>query len=137
MLHEFAHLERRDHLTRLIASAACTLFWFNPLVWLASRRLRAESECACDDRVIRAGVPPVEYAAHLLEVARDSREVRSAWAAAGMARPFDLEFRVRHILRGRIERPSSERWVMALVIVASLLVLLALAPLRTQLVPRF
>ncbi len=32
-------------------------FWFNPLFWMACARLRRESEAACDDAVLEAGVP--------------------------------------------------------------------------------
>ena len=44
--------------------------WFNPLVWTTSRRLRDESEQACDDAVLRRGLKAVDYASHLLAVAR-------------------------------------------------------------------
>lgn len=52
LLHEFAHLKRRDVLCQLAARLATALFWFNPLVWNVFRRLRAEQEMACDDLVL-------------------------------------------------------------------------------------
>src|SRR6185503_1967736 len=57
LLHEFAHVARRDALTHLMASLTCAVHWFNPAVWYAARRLRVERERACDDFVVEAGTP--------------------------------------------------------------------------------
>jgi bla regulator protein blaR1 len=47
-LHELAHLKRFDILTGWVALVLQTVHWFNPLVWLAGYRLRADRELACD-----------------------------------------------------------------------------------------
>ena len=44
LLHELAHVARRDCLANAIAQVACALHWFNPLAWIALRRLRIEQE---------------------------------------------------------------------------------------------
>ena len=53
LLHELAHIRRRD----LWLDEACELlravFWFHPLVWLAVARVRALGEVACDATVAR------------------------------------------------------------------------------------
>lgn len=52
LLHELVHLKRGDlvvNWTMIILRAA---HWFNPAVWLAFRRLRAEQELACDAAVM-------------------------------------------------------------------------------------
>jgi beta-lactamase regulating signal transducer with metallopeptidase domain len=46
LLHELAHVARGDAAAQLLASLVCALYWFHPGVWLAARRLRAESEKA-------------------------------------------------------------------------------------------
>jgi beta-lactamase regulating signal transducer with metallopeptidase domain len=52
-LHEIAHLKRMDVLTNWLMIIAQSLHWFNPLVWLSLRRLRADQELLCDDDVMR------------------------------------------------------------------------------------
>ena len=51
-LHELAHLKRGDILLNWIMIVARSLHWFNPLVWLALRRLRADRELARDAMVL-------------------------------------------------------------------------------------
>jgi beta-lactamase regulating signal transducer with metallopeptidase domain len=65
--HELAHCMRRDHISGLIAEMlACLLCW-NPLSWLAKKRLIRLGEQACDDWVV-AGEQPIEnYARSLLD----------------------------------------------------------------------
>ena len=51
--HEIAHLRWRDHWTQLLLLAAWCVHWFNPVVWLGLRRLRADRELAADEWVLR------------------------------------------------------------------------------------
>jgi len=46
--HELAHLRRRDHWVRRLEMLAAVAHWWNPIFWLARRRLRADAELACD-----------------------------------------------------------------------------------------
>lgn len=47
-LHELAHLKRRDIAVNWLVTLLQILHWFNPLVWLAFSRMRADRELACD-----------------------------------------------------------------------------------------
>lgn len=47
-LHELAHVRRGDLVWGRLMLAVCALHWFNPLVWLLSRRMRADAELECD-----------------------------------------------------------------------------------------
>jgi len=107
--HELAHVARGDALSQLVAGFVCALYWFHPLVWMTERRLRAECERACDDRVVSLGTPAPEYAAHLLEVARSARSFGApGFLSVAMARPSQLEGRLLAVLNesGRHGTPS-------------------------------
>ncbi len=54
LLHELAHLKRHDLALNWLATALQVLHWFNPLVWLAGARMRADRELACDALALEA-----------------------------------------------------------------------------------
>ncbi|HWE07655.1 MAG TPA: M56 family metallopeptidase [Rhizomicrobium sp.] len=84
LLHELAHIRRRDWAVQALAHLVCALYWPNPLVWIGAKNLRREAEIAADDAVIVSGVRPSSYAGELLELAAEFR-VRRPLALANMA----------------------------------------------------
>ena len=82
LLHELAHIRRRDTLSTAIATALCVLHWFNPLVWAALHLMRRDTEVLCDKTVLRClgEEKRRNYAATLLELATPSRLPRLATA---------------------------------------------------------
>lgn len=50
--HEKAHLKRRDHWWKPLGFALLTVYWFNPLMWVAYILLCRDIEIACDEKVI-------------------------------------------------------------------------------------
>jgi beta-lactamase regulating signal transducer with metallopeptidase domain/DUF4097 and DUF4098 domain-containing protein YvlB len=118
--HEVAHIARRDYLTQLMSMVACAAYWFHPLVWVMARRMRQAAERACDDQVLALGATGEEYAAHLIGVARTSRQLRLTGAVAiGMARPSTLEGRIVAVLDAARAR-SAPTATIRRVIVATL-----------------
>jgi len=63
--HELAHVRRRDNATALLHELTCALFWFDPLHWIARRRLLALRERACDEHVLEQGCDARAYASAL------------------------------------------------------------------------
>ena len=110
LLHELAHSQRQDWLIQTMAQITCAVYWFNPLVWFAVRRLRTEAERACDDHVLNAGYQSTDYAQHLLDIVRNIKAVRFASrATVAMARPSRIEGRLRTILaEHRNRRPVTK-----------------------------
>ncbi|MDO4572883.1 MAG: M56 family metallopeptidase, partial [Clostridia bacterium] len=53
LLHELWHYKRGDHIVCLVYLLLRAVWWFNPVVWLLMRPLRADMEAACDARVAR------------------------------------------------------------------------------------
>jgi TonB family protein len=100
LLHELAHIARRDLATQLGARLIAACWWFQPLSWMALSLLRRESERACDELVIRSGVRPSDYAVELLAIAQtfNSNPQLSA-AGIAIARADALESRLRSILK--------------------------------------
>ena len=107
LLHELAHAKRWDCATKLLAHVACAVYWFNPLAWLAFKRMQTEAEAACDDLVLAsdhsniAELKPSDYATHLLEIASGFKSsMLAAYSSIAMARRSKLEGRLLAILDG-------------------------------------
>ena len=86
ILHEMAHVQRRDCFTQTLASLARAVYWPHPGVWWAARRLQVEREFACDDRVLALGTEANGYANDLLEIAYSLGARRAPALAVTMAR---------------------------------------------------
>jgi TonB family protein len=121
LCHELAHVRRRDWPVQMTAELLRSIYWFNPLLWIACRRLRHESERASDDEVLSRGVEGSEYATHVVELARASRAHRRAAVsspALAMARSSGLERRIRAMLNAHLNRTPITRSARLAVVVA-------------------
>jgi TonB family protein len=133
LCHELAHIRRHDWIVQIGAEVVRAVLWFNPLAWIACRRLRRESEQACDDEVLGSGIGAHEYAAHLIELARQCRRRGTPWVSAiPMAHPSTLERRITAMLNPRLDRQAPSRRAMASAGVLLLLVALPVAALRAR-----
>ncbi|HUT24712.1 MAG TPA: M56 family metallopeptidase, partial [Sumerlaeia bacterium] len=131
LLHELAHVKRRDCLTQTLARLALALHWFDPLAWFALRRMRVERERACDDLVLGSGSRPSDYADHLLDIARTMRTGALASAAAvTMARRTQLEGRILAILNAAMNRRGLTRRSVAVALALAAAALLPLAAMQ-------
>ena len=131
LTHELAHVARADWLVQMIAETLCALHWCNPLVWIAARQLRQESERACDDVVLRRGIAPREYAREVLELAGSLRNFLRGWSSAlAFARATFLERRFAAMLSAKTDRSGVSRKTSRWSAVAALCVVIPVAALR-------
>jgi beta-lactamase regulating signal transducer with metallopeptidase domain len=83
ILHELAHIKRWDLLWGWPVEIARIVYFFNPLVYWVSYRLRLERELACDQLAMaRSGHSPADYARTLVQVVSHASQPASVQAAA-------------------------------------------------------
>jgi len=109
LLHELAHVKRHDLVGHTLGRLACAVYWFHPLVWTAARRLRNESERACDDLAISCGARASDYAEHLLEIVTSVRGDSTPVVALAMARRKEFEGRMLAILDPDLRHSTPSR----------------------------
>jgi TonB family protein len=134
IIHELEHVRRGDWIIQCLSRAVCACYWFHPLVWIGWRQLILEAERACDDAVLRRA-ESTAYADQLVALAErlSTAPKRSLLA---MANPADLATRVAAILDSRQQRgPAGKPW-LTLVCVASILLVVAISPLRVVVAAR-
>src|SRR5688572_27175192 len=132
LLHELAHIRRKDSLTHMFAQFACAIYWFHPLVWKAAARMRAEAERACDDLVLGAGMRASVYADHLLELIRTIGGMRTPAVALPMAQRSTFEGRLLAILEPHLDRTSPRPLAVAGMVLVVGLIVLPLAGLTSN-----
>jgi TonB family protein len=119
LAHELAHVKRNDGLVQLLTQIACSIYWFNPMVWYATHRIRIERERSCDDRVLGLGATAEDYAEHLVQIVRGLRDThRLSFSAMSMAQPSQLETRLVSILNSRTRRKTLSKFSAALLCAA-------------------
>jgi TonB family protein len=119
--HELAHYHRRDNWTTLVAVGARSLYWFHPLVWWLATRAEEQRELACDDRVLLRGTSTSEYAALLVDIARQHSSPVS-FGCAMFHNTNHLKGRLMHILHFRNPHfPQRNRFAVASAISAMFL----------------
>jgi hypothetical protein len=102
LLHELAHLRRRDDWTNLAQKIVKAVFFFHPAVWWIESRLTLEREMACDDSVLAQTASPRAYASSLISFAEKLQNARGlALAQSLVSRVCQMSLRVAHILDAR------------------------------------
>ncbi len=129
ILHEEAHIRRRDWLWQNLMNLFVTLHWFNPAVWLLARGLRDTAEAATDDEVLSHGLTPSVYARELLAVAKN---VCPVGPAIPMARRGGVVERVASILDRDRDRRMPTRYLAVVLLLISALAGLALAGITAK-----
>lgn len=125
LLHEAAHLERRDDWVGLAERVVRAIFFFHPAVYWIGRQLDLEREMACDDWVVARAGALKPYAEALVRVAELGSAGRAPLLAAGAGSRFQIFRRLESLLdstRNRMPSASSPLVLLAgllLVVVVS------------------
>ncbi|MGV3660910.1 MAG: M56 family metallopeptidase [Prosthecobacter sp.] len=102
--HELTHLKRHDLPVNALLCLLMALHWFNPLLWLAFFKVRADREAACDAQVLEDAphARRVEYGHALLKV-------ESAFSPLSLSLGFVGIFQRGTALRSRIRAIATQR----------------------------
>jgi TonB family protein len=103
--HELTHLRRKDLWASFVGQLACAAWWFHPLAWILSGRLRDSQETACDDAVLFSGFEPATYAEALLAVAQTATP--TLLPGCPMTTQTNLKSRIARLLDRGIARTTS------------------------------
>lgn len=69
LIHELCHIKYKDVFINIIISFITCLYWFNPIIWIASINIRRDMEMLCDQRVLNITEDRKLYATVLLDTA--------------------------------------------------------------------
>src|SRR5580698_3020551 len=129
LLHELAHLRRRDDWTNLAQQIVKALFFFHPAVWWIEKKISLEREMACDDAVLAATAQPRAYAECLAHLAEQTFVRRTligrgigkgiSLAQADLGRMRHTTMRVAEILNPNRARAAQPTWKPALSLIAA------------------
>jgi beta-lactamase regulating signal transducer with metallopeptidase domain len=107
VIHEWAHVQRRDDIANVFQLIARLLVGWHPALWWFDRRLQAEREAACDETAVRLTGSSKGYAACLLKLASLPLANRRA-VALGVLSSATLSARIQRIVSD--ERQGSPTW---------------------------
>ena len=135
VVHELAHLKRRDHWVRWLELLVAGVYWWNPVVWWVCSRMREAEEQCCDAWVVWAMPQRARsYAAALLHVLDFVSGVASApvvASAMGAGRHVScLKWRLKMIVSAKT--PKGLSWLGRLTVLGSAALLLPLSPTWAQ-----
>lgn len=100
LVHELAHIKRRDYLVNLLQSLAEILFFFNPAVLWISQLIKTERENCCDDMALAETDSKINYLRALVSC----EEYQATIPAFAMCLPGN-----KNTLANRVKRIISNR----------------------------
>ncbi len=111
--HEKAHIKRRDYLWKPLGFVILSVYWFNPLIWVAYIFLCRDIEAACDERVVNkiGDEKRSEYSAALLNCSIKRRMIAACPIAFGET---GVKSRIRNIMN--YKKPAF--WVLTVSLAA-------------------
>lgn len=115
--HEKIHIKRKDYLIKNIAFLLTSVYWFNPLCWVAFRFLELDMEMSCDEAVVKQMGSDIkkQYSQSLLNFAAGQRN--------GAFTPLTFgEVGVKERIKNILKNQSTKKWMTVLGIIILLFV---------------
>lgn len=97
--HEMRHIQRADTRTKAFLGFCTALCWFNPLMWVARRKVADDLELSCDELVLTLADEPTrrQYAHLLLDTAGSGKGYTTCLSGSASS----LRYRLKHIVQPR------------------------------------
>jgi GWxTD domain-containing protein len=124
LIHELAHIARRDYLVNLLQRFVEGWFFYHPAVWWVSSAMRAERETCCDEAVVALRGDALGYARTLLALEQSHRHAAEPALAATGGR---FTTRIRRLLG----RPHDRRGAAIPALLAGVAVIVLLAGMQS------
>ena len=115
LVHEMSHIKRFDWITMLSCHVITSIYWFNPLCWIALRKVNEEAENCCDAAVMEYGQSNTGYAENLLLIAKRSRDSHRLLVQMIADKRF-LPKRIEQILESNMDSKISRKFVLFLTV---------------------
>ncbi len=98
LAHEKAHLQRRDHLWKILGFILLAVYWFHPILWVAYGLFCRDIELACDEKALKALGPAAKkpYSDALINCSVSRHTIAACPLAFGET---GVKERVKHVLR--------------------------------------
>ncbi len=122
LLHEQTHIQRKDHIIKILSFIILAIHWFNPLVWLAFSLMSKDMELSCDERVLKTINKDIKkaYANSLLALASGRQILSGSPLAFGEG---NVTGRIKNVLN--YQKPKF--WLVVLAIILAVMVTIGLA----------
>lgn len=119
--HENAHIRRKDHIWKPIGFLILSVYWFNPLCWVAYVLLCRDIEMACDERVIKdMGKEEIAaYSQALLDCSFPKKRITACPVAFG-------ETGIKQRIKGVLSYKKPAFWIIILAVILSVVLVVCL-----------
>ena len=117
LAHEMAHLQRKDHWWKPLGFALLTVYWFNPVMWLAYILLCRDIEMACDEKVVQKLNPTEKkaYSTALLSCSVPRRMIAACPLAFG-------EVGVKNRIKSVLNYKKPAFWIVSVAVIVCIVV---------------
>ncbi len=115
--HEKAHIKRGDHIHKPLGFALLSVYWFNPVLWVAYILLCRDIEFACDEKVIKNMGAEIKkpYSTALINCSVNRRMISACPLAFG---EVGVKGRIKSVLN--YKKPAF--WIICVALIASIVV---------------